>query len=29
MRDELVAKLNGFLKPDSVANIYFTEFVVQ
>lgn len=29
LRDELVAKLNGFLKPDSVANIYFTEFVVQ
>ncbi|MEJ2520937.1 MAG: flagellar basal body-associated FliL family protein [Desulfuromonadales bacterium] len=29
LRDELVAKLNGFLKSDSVANIYFTEFVVQ
>jgi flagellar FliL protein len=29
LRDELVAKLNSFLKPDSVANIYFTEFVVQ
>jgi flagellar FliL protein len=29
LRDELVAKLNSFLKSDSVANIYFTEFVVQ
>jgi flagellar FliL protein len=29
LRYELVAKLNSFLKPDSVANIYFTEFVVQ
>ena len=29
LRDELVTKLNSFLKPDSVANIYFTEFVVQ
>jgi flagellar FliL protein len=29
LRLELVAKLNGFLKPDSVANLYFTEFVVQ
>lgn len=29
LRDVLVAKLNSFLKSDSVANIYFTEFVVQ
>jgi flagellar FliL protein len=29
LRDELVAKLNSFLKSDSVANIYFTEFVIQ
>jgi flagellar protein FliL len=29
LREELVAKLNSFLKSDSVANIYFTEFVVQ
>jgi len=29
LRYELVAKLNSFLKSDSVANIYFTEFVVQ
>jgi flagellar FliL protein len=29
LRDELVAKLNSFLKSDSVANIFFTEFVVQ
>ena len=29
LRDALVAKLNSFLKSDSVANIYFTEFVVQ
>jgi flagellar FliL protein len=29
LREELVAKLNSFLKPDSVTNIYFTEFVIQ
>jgi flagellar FliL protein len=29
LRQELVAKLNSFLKSDSVANIYFTEFVIQ
>jgi flagellar FliL protein len=29
LREELVAKLNSVLKSDSVANIYFTEFVVQ
>ena len=26
---ELVAKLNGVLAPDSVTNVYFTEFVIQ
>ncbi|MFZ0132718.1 MAG: flagellar basal body-associated FliL family protein [Desulfobacterales bacterium] len=29
LRAELVEKMNGFLKPDSVANVYFTEFVIQ
>jgi flagellar FliL protein len=29
LRNELVEKLNSFLKPDSVTNIYFTEFVIQ
>jgi flagellar FliL protein len=29
LRDEILARLNTFLTPGSVANIYFTEFVVQ
>ena len=29
LRDEIVTKLNAFLAPGSVTNIYFTEFVIQ
>lgn len=29
LRDELMAKLNSYLKKGQVGNIYFTEFVVQ
>jgi len=29
LRDEVIAKLNALLKPASVTNIYFTEFVIQ
>ncbi|MFZ0611965.1 MAG: flagellar basal body-associated FliL family protein [Desulfobacterales bacterium] len=29
LRTELVEKMNGFLKPGSVTNVYFTEFVIQ
>lgn len=29
LRDEILARLNTFLTPGGVANIYFTEFVVQ
>ena len=29
LRDEMVTKLNAFLAPGSVTNIYFTEFVIQ
>lgn len=29
LRDEIIAKLNGFLSEGTVTNIYFTEFVVQ
>lgn len=29
LRAELVERMNSFLKPDSVANVYFTEFVIQ
>ncbi len=29
LRDEIVSKLNAFLAPGSVTNIYFTEFVIQ
>jgi len=29
MRDEIMEKLNSFLKNGSVTNIYFTEFVIQ
>ena len=29
LRDEMVSKLNAFLAPGSITNIYFTEFVIQ
>jgi flagellar FliL protein len=29
LRNEIIAKLNGMLGHEGVANIYFTEFVVQ
>lgn len=29
LREEIIAKLNGFLSDGTVSNIYFTEFVVQ
>jgi flagellar protein FliL len=29
LRDEIMAKLNTFLKKGQISNIYFTEFVVQ
>jgi flagellar protein FliL len=29
LRDEIMAKLNTYLKTGQIANIYFTEFVVQ
>lgn len=29
LRDEVIGKLNSFLKPAAVSNIYFTEFVIQ
>ncbi len=29
LRDEMVSKLNAFLTPGSITNIYFTEFVIQ
>lgn len=29
LRDEIVTKLNGFMMPGKITNIYFTEFVVQ
>ena len=29
LRDEIVTKLNAFLAPGSVTNLYFTEFVIQ
>ncbi|MFZ1202610.1 MAG: flagellar basal body-associated FliL family protein [Desulfobacterales bacterium] len=29
LRAELAEKMNGFLKPHSVTNIFFTEFVIQ
>lgn len=29
LRGELAARLNSYLKPDSVVGIYFTEFVIQ
>jgi flagellar FliL protein len=29
LRDEIIAKLNSFLKSGTITNIYFTEFVVQ
>lgn len=29
LRDEVIAKLNSFLKPAAVTSIYFTEFVIQ
>ena len=29
LRDELIAKLNSFLKTGTVTTIYFSEFVVQ
>jgi flagellar FliL protein len=29
LRDEIITRLNGFLKSGAVTNIYFTEFVIQ
>ena len=29
MRDEIMEKLNAFMKSGSITNIYFTEFVIQ
>jgi flagellar FliL protein len=29
LRDEIIAKLNSYLKKGQIATIYFTEFVVQ
>jgi flagellar protein FliL len=29
LRDELMAKVNGYLKKGAISTIYFTEFVVQ
>jgi len=29
LRDEIIAKLNSFLKSGTITNLYYTEFVIQ